>query len=51
MRTVDRPERPYLGQKELDDLMRMNSELLAEQNKKKRTTKIKYKSNLSTIKR
>jgi hypothetical protein len=30
MRTVDRPERPYLGQKELDDLMRMNSELLAE---------------------
>lgn len=30
MRTVDRPDRPYLGQKELDDLMRMNSELLAE---------------------
>jgi hypothetical protein len=30
MRTVDRLERPYLGQKELDDLMRMNSELLAE---------------------
>jgi hypothetical protein len=30
MRTVDRPERPYLGQKELDDLVRMNSELMAE---------------------
>jgi len=30
MRTVDRPERPYLGHKELDDLVRMNSELLAE---------------------
>ena len=30
MRTVDRPDRPYLSQKELDDLMRMNSELLAE---------------------
>ena len=30
MRTVDRPERPYLGQKELDDVMRMNTELLAE---------------------
>jgi hypothetical protein len=28
--TVDRPTRPYLGQRELDDLMRMNSELLAE---------------------
>jgi hypothetical protein len=30
MRTVDRPERPYLGQKELDDVMRMNTELLTE---------------------
>lgn len=29
-RTVQRPERPYLGQKELDDVMRMNTELLAE---------------------
>ena len=28
--TVDRPTRPYLGQRELDDLVRMNSELLAE---------------------
>ena len=28
--TVDRPARPYLGQRELDDVMRMNSELLAE---------------------
>jgi hypothetical protein len=28
--TVERPARPYLGQRELDDLMRMNSELLAE---------------------
>lgn len=30
MRTVDRPERPYLGQKELDDIVKMNTELLAE---------------------
>ncbi len=30
MRTVERPERPYLGQKELDDVVRMNTELLAE---------------------
>ncbi len=29
-RTVDRPERPYLGQMELDDVVRMNTELLAE---------------------
>ncbi len=29
-RTVTRPERPYLGQKELDDVVRMNTELLAE---------------------
>jgi len=29
-RTVDRPERPYLGQSELDDVVRMNTELLAE---------------------
>lgn len=29
-RTVDRPERPYLAQKELDDVVRMNTELLAE---------------------
>ena len=29
-RTVERPERPYLGQRELDDLVRMNSELMAE---------------------
>lgn len=29
-RTVQRPERPYLGQRELDDVMRMNSELMAE---------------------
>ena len=30
MRTVDRPARPYLGEKQLDDVMRMNSELMAE---------------------
>ncbi len=29
-RTVARPERPYLGHKDVDDLLRMNSELLAE---------------------
>ena len=29
-RTVQRPERPYLGQMELDDLVRMNTELLTE---------------------
>jgi len=29
-RTVERPARPYLGQMELDDVMRMNTELLAE---------------------
>ena len=29
-RTVVRPARPYLGQPELDDLMRINAELLAE---------------------
>ena len=29
-RTVKRPERPYLGQRELDDVMRVNTELLAE---------------------
>jgi hypothetical protein len=29
-RTVDRPERPYLESRQLDDLMRINSELLAE---------------------
>ena len=29
-RTVTRPERPYLGQKELDDVVRMNTELLAQ---------------------
>ncbi len=30
MRTVERPARPYLAQKELDDVVRMNTELLAE---------------------
>ena len=29
-RTVERPERAYLGQQEIDDLVRMNSELMAE---------------------
>ena len=29
-RTVERPARPYLGQMELDDVMRTNTELLAE---------------------
>lgn len=29
-RTVERQARPYLGQMELDDIMRMNTELLAE---------------------
>lgn len=29
-RTVDRPERPYLESRQVDDLMRINSELLAE---------------------
>lgn len=29
-RTVHRPERPYLGQMELDDLVRMNTELMTE---------------------
>jgi hypothetical protein len=29
-RTVERPERPYLESKQADDLMRINSELLAE---------------------
>jgi hypothetical protein len=29
-RTVDRPERSYLGQRELDDVVRMNTELMAE---------------------
>jgi hypothetical protein len=29
-RTVSRPKRPYLGSSEIDDVMRMNTELLAE---------------------
>jgi hypothetical protein len=29
-RTTERPERPYLSSKELDDLMRMNLQLLSE---------------------
>jgi hypothetical protein len=29
-RTAARPDRPYLGHKDIDDLLRMNSELLAE---------------------
>ena len=29
-RTVERPKRAYLGRKELDDVMRMNTALLAE---------------------
>lgn len=29
-RTVQRPKRPYLASKDIDDVMRMNTELLAE---------------------